>query len=288
MEFSSDFFKEETRWDFLVTEERKKIWAVEINILEEFDRVCKKHNLTWFMHFGSLLGTVRHQGFIPWDDDIDVAMFRDDYMKLQEIAADEFKEPYFFQNSYNDAMIWPFSKLRDSRTTAIEFPDLKEMNQGIFIDIMPLDDAYGRNSPIYKIQLELWLTIVQPQVIVNELNKPKPALLLEPDLLIDLLTNYDARQKMMEFEKFNLSNFGKTEDIAFIADELLNRNRPKSRELYKEIIYLPYENIEVPVPIGYEKILELQFGNWRTPVNYPTQHSSIKFDPDTPYTKYLQ
>ncbi|MDE7248566.1 MAG: LicD family protein, partial [Lachnospiraceae bacterium] len=95
MNFEPSFFKEEIRSDFLVDEKRKKIWAVELQILEKIDEVCRKHHITYYAHYGTLLGAVRHQGFIPWDDDLDIAMFRDDYEKFQKIAAEEFTEPYF-------------------------------------------------------------------------------------------------------------------------------------------------------------------------------------------------
>ena len=83
MNFEPSFFKEEMRSSFLVDEKRKKIWAVELQILEKFDEICRKHNLTYYAYYGTLLGAVRHQGFVPWDDDLDVAMFRDDYEKVK-------------------------------------------------------------------------------------------------------------------------------------------------------------------------------------------------------------
>ena len=61
------FYKEEIRSGFLVTEKRKKVWAVELQMLEKLDEVCKKYNLTYYAYYGTLLGAVRHQGFIPWD-----------------------------------------------------------------------------------------------------------------------------------------------------------------------------------------------------------------------------
>ena len=135
-------FEEEIRDGYLVTERVKKIWYTEINLLIAFDRMCKEYNLKYSVCYGTLLGAIRHKGFIPWDDDIDVFMMRDDYNKMLKIAPNYFKEPYFFQSAYTDVMVWGFSKLRDSRTTAIEFDDMKEQfNQGIFIDIFPLDST---------------------------------------------------------------------------------------------------------------------------------------------------
>lgn len=90
-----EFFKKEIRSDFLIDEKRKKVWAVVLEMLEKFDQVCKAYHLTYWVFYGTLLGAVRHKGFIPWDDDIDVVLFRDDYETLQSIAPWEFEEPYF-------------------------------------------------------------------------------------------------------------------------------------------------------------------------------------------------
>ena len=94
----NDFWKEEERCDYKVSKEMKQIWAVELDLLHMFDTVCKKHQLRYFASDGTLLGAIRHHGFIPWDDDIDIAMLREDYDKLCKIGPAEFKHPYFFQS----------------------------------------------------------------------------------------------------------------------------------------------------------------------------------------------
>ena len=95
------FLQEETVCEFFVDSTRKKIWAIELDILIEFDRICKKHGLKYFLMCGTLLGAIRHKGFIPWDDDIDVAMPRDDFNKLNTLQ-DEFKHPFFLQTPLTD------------------------------------------------------------------------------------------------------------------------------------------------------------------------------------------
>ena len=79
------FFKPETICDFYVDEGRKKLWAILIDLLVQFDRVCRNHNLKYWVSFGGLLGIVRHNGFIPWDDDLDVCMPRADYEILMSL-----------------------------------------------------------------------------------------------------------------------------------------------------------------------------------------------------------
>ena len=138
------FLKEEIRCGHTVTSQMKEIWAVELDLLAEFQRVCEKYNIRYFASGGTLLGAVRHQGFIPWDDDLDVEMFREDYKKLCEVGPKEFKKPYVFQNEYTESgSLRGFSKLRNSQTTAMyeheKLPCYDGYDKGIFIDIFPLD-----------------------------------------------------------------------------------------------------------------------------------------------------
>ena len=91
--------RDEMRSGFLVTSHRKKLWNAQIGLIKEFDRICKKYNLRWFAIGGTLIGAARHGGFVPWDDDVDIAMLRPDYEKFRKIAADEIKSPYHFLNA---------------------------------------------------------------------------------------------------------------------------------------------------------------------------------------------
>lgn len=285
---NSAFYREETRSGFLVTEKRKKIWATELQLLEKFDEVCRKHQLTYYVDYGTLLGAIRHRGFIPWDDDIDVVMFRDDYNRLLSIAADEFKSPYFFQNTYTDSIINTLSKLRDSRTTAIQFPNNKSLNQGIFIDIFPLDDVpYGdEDSTILDIEKEFWLSIIRPMDILNAY-KDEQKLFLKEDILFHLL-KMDVPQRLKEFETFALTHFGKSEYVNFITDELFGGPSSTKREWYEDTVYLPFEYIEIPAPAGYEQILTRRYGNWHQFVQGGSSHERILLDPDIPYTYYIE
>ena len=289
MIFEDSFFEEEIRSEFLVTDKRKRVWAVELNLLEILDDICKRHGLRYFVDYGTLLGAVRHEGFIPWDDDIDVTMFRDDYEKFKQVAAEEIKEPYFFQNVYTDNRVWAFSKIRDSRTSAIEFPDIpaEKMNQGIFIDIFPLDDVpdgINMQSYIKDMQRELWATIVQPQVVLNNIQRGHQTV-CDVDLSLDMI-RLPIRERMKEFEAFNEWQFGNSTKINFITDELCDISPSKEKQWYESVVYLPFENIKVPAPVGYDEILKCQYGDYRKFVRNGSAHEGIYLDPDTPYYLY--
>lgn len=289
MNFEPSFFKEEIRSDFLVDEKRKKIWAVELQILEKIDEVCKKHHITYYAHYGTLLGAVRHQGFIPWDDDLDIAMFRDDYEKFQKIAAEEFTEPYFFQNAYSGGIIRFMAKIRDSRTTAIEHM-APSINQGIFVDIFPLDaapDGINEDAPaILEIQKEIWTTVVNPREILEELEAGK-RFVLDINTLVNLI-KLDKRERFREFEAFSLSHFGETQNVGFIA-RLLFRDPPEilKKDWFKDVVYLSFENIRIPAPAEYDKILTVLYGNYHEFVRGGSDHEGIIMDPDIPYGEYF-
>lgn len=114
-----------------------------LKLLNEVDQICHKHKIHYMLFAGTLLGAVRHQGFIPWDDDLDIIMLRSEYEKFLDIAKEEIDQDVFYlQSEYSDH--WPmfFSKLRLQNTTAIEkyHPRDKLIHQGIYIDIFPCDN----------------------------------------------------------------------------------------------------------------------------------------------------
>jgi lipopolysaccharide cholinephosphotransferase len=142
---SENFFEAEDRSGYRVSAATKELWAVELDLLERFQAVCEQENLTYYAMFGTMLGSVRHGGYIPWDDDIDIAMPRRDYDRLRGMAA-AFAEPYFLQTPENDPAACPrFIRLRRSDTMNIplEWPQglTKGGHMGIGIDILPLDEV---------------------------------------------------------------------------------------------------------------------------------------------------
>lgn len=290
MNFDSSFFEEEIRSDFLVDKKRKKVWAVALNLLEQLDNVCQKYHIPYYVYYGTLLGAVRHQGFVPWDDDIDVVMFREDYERFQEIAPQEFKEPYFFQNSYTDQMLWFFSKIRDSRTTAIEFP-ARNLNQGMFIDIFPLDDVpdgiHEELSTVLEVQKDIKRVICNPKQLLLDYEQGK-RFTLDIDILLELI-KMDRSQRLKEFETLSLSYAGQSDCVNFIISEMANDGyKSVKREWFNEIVWLPFEHIKVPAPAEYHKILTQCYGDYHIPVQGGTEHENIILDPDMPYDEFFE
>lgn len=272
----------------------KKLQQAELAILNEFAKVCKEHNLKWFAMFGTLLGAVRHKGFIPHDDDIDVAMPRRDYDFLRN-NTHLFKEPFFLQTPQNDpAASVKFLKLRNSNTTALpeNFPEIltKGGNMGICIDIIPLD-----NMPPAKEVLEL------QRAITNTHNQMKfSAALTEnegedvPEFkLLDCIANgglANAYAQLAEQYEYLCSKC-KESDFYFMP-VLQGRFVKFRKRWFEKTLELDFENIKIPVPSEYERILNIcyPYGAELEDLEEESKgkkHFSIT-DTEKPYTDYIR
>ncbi len=270
------FLEEEERDGFLVTRKRKEIWAVEMDMLIKFISVCKKYNLRYFADSGTLLGAVRHKGFIPWDDDIDIAMLRKDYDIFCEIAKNEFEYPYFFQIEETDpGSARKHVQIRNSMTTAIIMDELKykyKFNQGIFIDVFPLD-----NIPKASLRKEFFDEI---KYLRNKSNE-----------FTDEYTHKGVFIKNTEYEKFEkcITRYVDCDTLQIGNLALMGGKRTSNRYKrdYNDIVELDFEFLKINAPIGYKNELRRMFGNWKKYVVYNGVHSDILFDTEKPYTDYL-
>lgn len=161
---------EEERCGHIVTEEVKKLWAVQLDLLKELQRICEKYDLKYYAIEGTLLGAVRHKGYIPWDDDIDVGMPCEDLDRLCEVIKDELPPYYEFQHfSTQEGFNIGIARIRDSRTTCCTkyeytlFADSEEYSCGVFLDIFPLFNV-SQNKISRRLQR---LITVIPSLIVN-------------------------------------------------------------------------------------------------------------------------
>ena len=94
MDRSIDFFRDEVRNGFYIPTAIKQAWAATLDVLENIDKICTKHGIRYFADWGTALGAVRHGGYVPWDDDLDICMLRDDYEKFRQVADEELPDNY--------------------------------------------------------------------------------------------------------------------------------------------------------------------------------------------------
>lgn len=127
----------------LSKEELRRMQLLELDMISELDRVCRKHDISYVIYGGTLLGAVRHKGFIPWDDDADIAMLREDYKKFQKYAKE--LDPaicYFQDHDTEPEYIWGYAKVRRTGTRLVRAgQEHLTYKTGVFIDIEPMDDV---------------------------------------------------------------------------------------------------------------------------------------------------
>ncbi len=276
IDLPANFLEEEIRDEFLVDVKRKQVWAVELDLFLKFVTVCRKYNLRYYADSGTLLGAVRHQGFIPWDDDMDFVMFRDDYDKLCEVGEKEFGHPYFFQSERTDpGTIRGHIQIRNSCTTGILLSEMKKkykFNQGIFIDIFPMD-----NLPCASERKDYWQELYRMKQRYREYVK-------EPSKV-----DYEELDRYyFDFENVvkRYANV-KTSKIALLSYEINNKVGNRFAQDYEGSIEMPFEFMKIRVPVGYKNILRIIYGSWSKPKKINSDHNGVLFDVDRPYYEYF-
>lgn len=282
------FFKEEMICDFLVTEKRKKLWSIGIDLLFAFDRICRKHNLKYFLSFGSLLGAVRHHGFIPWDDDIDVCMPRQDYEVLFSLA-NEFSEPYFLQFPGTDkGYYFSYAKLRNSNTSAIAIPFcFEQFNQGIGLDIFPIDNC------VQEYAESNW-KIINDLILWNSTNMRR-SLPFPTKNDLDRMMKYPIRNGEDVLEELNKVatqyNNQQTECgiVSTVTAYKANRQIYRWSDILDTMDYGYYGHL-IKIPRNYDEILKITYGDYMqlpSKEQRGTWHVNASFEPDIPYHQYV-
>lgn len=267
-------------------EKLRKVWDTELEILHEVDRICKKNNIRYFACSGTLLGAIRHGGFIPWDDDIDLVMFREDYNKFRKIAEREMSEKFFCQSGYNDkGFFGGLLHIRKNGTTAIlrkMYPKAK-YHQGIFIDIFPLDGVI-ENKMLFKIQTQLkkglnavmWYKNYYKSIPTSF----KQIFLMLPSFL---------PQKFLFFMFENICSLKKVKKSKYVDTvSYFGMSGKRLKKCYDKVKMCPFDKMILPIPNDYGQVLESLYGSdYMVPKQVQTDHGDVFFDTENSYEDYL-
>ena len=294
LKFPDSFFDEEIRSGYTVTRAQKELWAVELDLLNEFDRVCREYGLKYFADGGTTLGAVRHKGFIPWDDDIDLVMFRLDYNRLCEIAEKAFHEPYFFQTEITDrGSMRGHAQLRNSNTTGILMAELDmklSFNQGIYIDVYPLDnvpeDERERRAFIKRALKKRKLADIYAR-LSTRYRKNQLSLIEFMIRACHMLLGRSRNPFYCRYESFIQSWHGPTQKTGILCLKTIPDNFILERAWYSETVMMPFEMLEIPVCAGYEAYLSRLYGDWQVPRQNSNMHGGLFFDADRSYSDYI-
>lgn len=248
-------------------EEYRKQQLVELKMLEAFINVCEKMKLKYFIIAGTLLGSVRHEGFIPWDDDIDVAMPREDY-EIFIKKGQQFLESRYFIQTYITDKNYPqiFAKIRDNETTFIENTVKHiDMNHGMYIDIFPID---GYKKPNFFSKKYYKLLKIK-QIKVFDKNLPKTIIKRIGFFIADvfsLFLNINTNGKLLKkMEKLFLKNKYDDCDLVISYGGIYGEREIFPKKYIEEVIDHKFENLTVKVPKMYDEYLTNMYGDYMTP-----------------------
>lgn len=289
----SNFLDEETRCGYFISSDMKAVWAVELDLLSELDKVCKRLSIKYFLDAGNLLGAVRDGKFIPWDDDIDLVMLRNDYDKLMKDGLCLFQYPYFLQCPYSDKeYARPHAQLRNSNTCAAMKNEGKSVifNQGIFIDIFPLDGILENDL---NCQIKMVKKIKKPAKYISFHHSKK----LHVELFRKIRANiYKAIYGDIPTIFERLDNYVRQSSEERYVDKVTFRDDVSKicylkKSWFEQSVVLEFEEFKCAVPSAYDEILKAYYGtDYMTPKQQSTVHGGnggMIFDAYKPYKDVL-
>ena len=276
MEFPKEFFLDEVREGFYIPAMMKRAWAAELEILATIDEICERHQLHYYLDYGTLLGAIRHKGFIPWDDDIDIMMMREDYEVFAKVAKAELPEELVFRSLTDGSNNYELVSSVQHKQMLISSPSIGKYHNYLYgagVDIFPYD-YLSDDEEQEKERLEIYKSLCilasfpslqgdNKEVLEQEAKKIK-------DLCaVDLFHSSHYRKTVLALlqeysKKFNSDRGHK---ISYLLDLVLFKNQGIGifeEEWYCEESYLNFEFLSLPVPKEYRKIIAAKFHDYET------------------------
>lgn len=274
-EISMDFFRDEVRNGFFIPTAVKQAWAAQLQVLDVIETICRKHDITYFADWGTILGTVRHGGYVPWDDDMDICMKREDYTRFKEAAKTELPKDFRIHDYEHQEDHWLFlSRVANSVHINFEPEHMKQFHNFPYIagiDIFVLDYLYkDEQQEKQRCEEVKHIIAVADSIIAGEIAQPvKEANLIQLEQKYHKNFNRKLDNRHMGIELYRLAE----EQMARVPKEESDRmaqifpwgllgNRGQDREYYEKFVRLPFENTTMPVPADYHRILSGKYHDY--------------------------
>lgn len=298
MKFTDAYFEDEVRDGFYVPSMMKKAWAAQIEVLYEVQQLCKKYDIQYFAEWGTLLGAVRHGGMIPWDDDFDICMMSDDYNRFLEVA-DELPKGFSvndYQTQDSDNMV---ARVNNTGKLIISAEELERYHGFPYmagIDIFRLD-YLPRDKEDMETHHKMVLVVggligISMKIEGLEVDGIKSLDGLEEDELREMQENYLVQLEEICHVKFERNDKMRKQLYQFLIEEVADiyassasdevTNLPRWSEnfeyrfpkrCFESIINVPFENIEMALPVGYDQLLRKKYGDdYMKPVKAGSAH----------------
>lgn len=280
------------------TEELRKIQDCERDILKHVIDICDRYGIKYFMFYGSLLGAVRHHGMIPWDDDIDVAMIREDYDRFLEAAEQELEAPYFLQTWKTDkeCFFGGYAKVRNSNTTALDsLHENRKSNAGIWIDILPIDKVFLDLNK-RKRQLET-IEKLQKMIYIKLYGKTSA---IAKEMPMNEYQELDAESAQKSYEvlcgELEKAIKSASDDETIFFSSLAQYKKYYERQFYtlnefENVCKVKFDNLMVNIPEKFHHITYLHVGRefmTYPPIQKRVQKHLLFWDSEKSYQWYRE
>jgi len=262
----------------------RALQQLQLKLLLELDRICRENGISYFLGGGTLLGAVRHQGFIPWDDDVDVMMSRENFDRFASIAPKAAKEGFFFQNSTTDPNYHsPFHKLRAKGTLFVtEFSQRFEMQQGVFLDIFA-HDAAPKNKKLLK--AHIFMTTLARSMVFHKWDDSAMHFYGRKKLFCRIATFFVRHSSMRRLEKIErrVMTFYNKRNTGVLYDSMGEhlQHGGFDADILQETTTALFEGHRFPVPKNFDAYLRFSYGDDYMTLPRPSlrcaHHSAVSF-----------
>ena len=261
MRHGIDFFRDEIRNGFYIPTAVKQSWAAALDVLAEIDRICKAHDIKYFADWGSFLGAVRHGGFVPWDDDLDICMLRDDYVKFRAVCDAELPENYCIHDYERHKDHWLLlARVVNNHHICFDEDYLGEHYNFPWlsgVDIFIKDYLYRDSDQEKKRCDDVMRILAEAESYINKLSSGKIAGAEAESARQKAISLYKkAEERMAEVPP------KESDQVCQLFPWGLKGVPGEDKEFYQEITYLPFEDTFIPVPSQYNKVLWRRYGDY--------------------------
>lgn len=292
--------EDQVRDGYYVDSMMKCCWAAQVEVLKVIDDICQRHNIQYFAEWGTMLGAVRHNGIIPWDDDIDITMKRPDYNKFIKVAERELPEGYHAMNYRNDKDFWDvLTRVVNSQSVKMDDDFLKKHHYCIFstgIDIFPMDyvpKKEGEAAVMAKLVYEVKsVADTYSQGLMTDEEFEGALNYLEIICNMKIKREGDICERLYDIvtSLYALYHEDEADEIALMPLWLEYGTHSYPKKYFENSVRLPFEQTTIPVSSAYDIMLRKKYGNYMSMVrsggthDYPYYNKQIEVLEEYGYT----
>lgn len=276
LQFPEEYFEDEVRDGFYVPSMIKRAWATELDVLDAVDRICRKYNITYYAEWGTLLGAIRHAGYVPWDDDLDIGMRREDYMKFCKVAPGEFADGFQIINFKTNKDFHHFlARVVCKNRICFEdehlrryhgFPYLAGLDIYVHDNVSKDKEAQGKCEKTAE-----YIVAAADAIEAGQMSAADELAAVTRINMIcgtDIKVQQDKCQERIELYSVAENVFATFKDeeceemTQMMPYSLYGNHMRIPVKYYERVVRVPFENTTIPVPIGFDAMLKSRYGDY--------------------------